>query len=611
MLKLYLYGYFNGIKSSRKLEVETHRNKEVIWLVGGLTPDHWTISQYRKEHGEDIKFLTKRFREFLTARGYIAAHRVAIDGTKVKANTNREMLTVEKIEKRLERLEHHLATYLSDLTTNDRRDEVLEESETSEKATDEALAEKIVALQNEVETLRQQKAILETEHRNFISNADREARLMKSRDGFIPTYNVQFAVDEKHKLIVDSEVTTAESDSALLPVMVKSIAEEIGTTPHILYYYQIRAVDDDGNESAPSNYAVGQLVTHDAGILLVDGTKDGSGGSINPTDGAVDSFYLALLTHSSFPVEQYDIADSLTAGRAMSNADLGAYAVVIWHSDVRSSSPLYNDTTEIREFLQSGGKLLLSGWRLSSSLKQGGGSGTTFFPENSFVKTFLKIDSIQTGGALTQDFYTANSNATGFPTMKVDSLKIPNYNGTLVNMDVVFPYQNSCANILYTYHGKVANSPFEGKPLALYYPADDTCFPSSYNFALFDVPLYYMEFSQAQQAVEKLLAMFDVPLLVENDNATNGVGKFSLEQNYPNPFNPQTAIGFSLLAVGEVTLKVYNVLGKEVVTLIHSREMDEGMYEIPFDASDLHSGMYFVRLQTETKSVTKKILLMK
>lgn len=71
LLKLYIYGYFNGITSSRKLEVETHRNKEVIWLLGGLMPDHWTISNYRKNNGDNIKFMTKKFREFLRDSGYI------------------------------------------------------------------------------------------------------------------------------------------------------------------------------------------------------------------------------------------------------------------------------------------------------------------------------------------------------------------------------------------------------------------------------------------------------------------------------------------------------------------------------------------------------------
>ncbi|MBS4029512.1 MAG: T9SS type A sorting domain-containing protein, partial [Ignavibacteriales bacterium] len=85
---------------------------------------------------------------------------------------------------------------------------------------------------------------------------------------------------------------------------------------------------------------------------------------------------------------------------------------------------------------------------------------------------------------------------------------------------------------------------------------------------------------------------------------------------YPNPFNPTTAIGFSLLAVSNVTLKVFDILGKEVATLIHSRVMDEGKHEVEFDASNLPSGVYFYRLYVTQQgllrySETKKLLLMK
>ncbi|MFH1197737.1 MAG: transposase [bacterium] len=126
-VKLYLYGYFNGISSSRKLEAETRRNKEVIWLLGGLSPDHWTISNYRKEKSDDIKFVTKKFREFLKAKGYIKLKTVAIDGSKVKAYTDREMLTKEKIEIKLEKIDKKIEEYLSKIAENDERDEIIDE----------------------------------------------------------------------------------------------------------------------------------------------------------------------------------------------------------------------------------------------------------------------------------------------------------------------------------------------------------------------------------------------------------------------------------------------------------------------------------------------------
>ena len=98
---------------------------------------------------------------------------------------------------------------------------------------------------------------------------------------------------------------------------------------------------------------------------------------------------------------------------------------------------------------------------------------------------------------------------------------------------------------------------------------------------------------------------------VPQSNVNEQIPMYELHQNYPNPFNPSTAISFQLSAVSEVTLKIYNVLGQEVATLIHSREMDEGMHEVQFDASGLTSGVYFYRLQAEEFSATKKLLLMK
>jgi hypothetical protein len=89
-----------------------------------------------------------------------------------------------------------------------------------------------------------------------------------------------------------------------------------------------------------------------------------------------------------------------------------------------------------------------------------------------------------------------------------------------------------------------------------------------------------------------------------------------LLQNYPNPFNPQTAIGFSLLAVGNVTLKVYNVLGQEVAVLIDNERMENGEHEVQFDASGLTSGVYFYRIDVAQNGIlsytaTRKLLLIK
>jgi transposase len=231
-LKLYLYGYFNGISSSRKLEAETHRNIELIWLLGGLRPDHWTISNYRKEKGEDIKYVTKKFREFLRANGYIKMKIVGLDGSKIKANANRDMLTMERIEGKMEGLGKSLEEYLSKLQENDIRDEIIDEMQGYEEGEEKKkYLEKIIELQKQIEKLQSQKEILEKEDRTRISPSDLDARLMKSREGKIPGYNVQIVVDEENKMIVDSEVLCNGNDKELLPVMVASIKEELVELP--------------------------------------------------------------------------------------------------------------------------------------------------------------------------------------------------------------------------------------------------------------------------------------------------------------------------------------------------------------------------------------------
>ena len=231
--KLHLYGYYNGIRSSRKLETETQRNIEVLWLLGTLSPDHKTIANFRKDHGDQIKCITKAFREFLYKEGYMAGKRVAIDGSKFKANAKREMLTMKKMTKRLERLDEQLEEHLQIMAANDNRDDILDELEENEDmAPREALlVEKVVALQQELEALKKHRDALEQSGKQAISTTDPEAPLMKSRDGKHPGYNVQIVVDAQHGLLADSEVFPDENDHHVLPMVMKSLEEEIGRTP--------------------------------------------------------------------------------------------------------------------------------------------------------------------------------------------------------------------------------------------------------------------------------------------------------------------------------------------------------------------------------------------
>ncbi|MDI6810000.1 MAG: IS1182 family transposase [Candidatus Eisenbacteria bacterium] len=234
MLKLFLYGYLINCRASRKLEAETKRNIELLWLLGTLSPDHWVIAHYRRVHGDQIKAVTKAFRQFLHAHGYIKGERVAIDGTKMKANAKREMLTVEKIEKRLHRLDEQLEEYLNKLAENDIRDDLAEELDCldSSVAVDRYLLDKIIALQKQVEELTAHKATLENSEKAYLSPSDPDASLMKSRDGKVPAYNVQSVVDDAYHMIAATEVLTEQDDHAALPRMVEAVQKELGMTPN-------------------------------------------------------------------------------------------------------------------------------------------------------------------------------------------------------------------------------------------------------------------------------------------------------------------------------------------------------------------------------------------
>ena len=231
--KLYLYGYLNGICSSRKLEKECHRNLEVMWLLGNLRPDHKTISDYRKDNREAIRQVCLSFRSFLKGQGFIEGNTVAYDGTKIKANASKEMVKRSGVNKQIKKLETELDKYLTQLQNNDIAEDLEEQLNTlsEEYNVETALLQKIVDLQKQLEKAKTHKEFLDSENLNSYAPADTDARLMKGRDGYQPAYNVQTGVDKKSKMIVMGEVTNSANDLDQLPTNVKKTKDQIGIVP--------------------------------------------------------------------------------------------------------------------------------------------------------------------------------------------------------------------------------------------------------------------------------------------------------------------------------------------------------------------------------------------
>ena len=219
MLKLFLYGYLNRVASSRRMETETYRNIELMWLLGDLHPDHWTINEYRKDNKEQIRFVTISFRKFLKAEGYIDGKEVATDGSKFKAYAAKEMLSFKNIEKRLEKINEKLDEYLEEFKTTDTIDGLIEEFADKFEGAEinKALVDKIADLQEQVSKLESQKMQLKDSGKNYLAPNDHDATLMKSRDGMIPAYNGQTVVDKKNRMIAVSEIRTEHSDINQLP----------------------------------------------------------------------------------------------------------------------------------------------------------------------------------------------------------------------------------------------------------------------------------------------------------------------------------------------------------------------------------------------------------
>lgn len=212
MLKLYLYGYLNRIRSSRRLETEAKRNVELMWLLGKLAPDFKSIADFRRDNGAAISRLCREFTLFCVRAGLIKGDLVAIDGSKFAGvNHKGRNLNEKKIAERLRRLDEKIAEYLQQLEIND-------QAETGTAVPDAAAVHAALELLEARKTeLRAHQQALAASGEKQISLTDPDARAMKSGSGgTLVGYNVQMAVDAEHKLIVTFEATHDINDRGQL-----------------------------------------------------------------------------------------------------------------------------------------------------------------------------------------------------------------------------------------------------------------------------------------------------------------------------------------------------------------------------------------------------------
>ena len=214
-LKIYLYGYLNGIRSSRRLEKETLRNLEMQWLVEAICPNYHSISDFRKDNPKALKQLFKLFVSFLKDAELIAGEIIAIDGTKSRAhNGKKSNFNQKKIDKHIAYIEAKVEEYLDELEKNDVKD-------TSVKVTN---------IQQKIERLKQNKIKYELLEEKLkasgepqVSTTDSDARALLVQGQVVEvSYNIQAAVDDKHNLVVATHTINRNDKNALSAIAIEA-----------------------------------------------------------------------------------------------------------------------------------------------------------------------------------------------------------------------------------------------------------------------------------------------------------------------------------------------------------------------------------------------------
>jgi transposase len=230
LIKLYLYGYINGIRSSRKLEREAARNLEVIWLADNLRPSYKTIANFRKDNSAALKAINKDFILLCKQLNLFAGDEVAVDGSFFKADASKDSIyTAKKLEQQRAELDQKIEAYQQQLAEQDRADD---KAGLGSLVEDQDLANKIARLKKQQAEKQALQDQLNASPDSQISTVDRDARLLTKRGQTTAGYNVQIAVDSRHKLLVAVEVTQDGNDTQqLMPMLEK--AQEVLPSEHL------------------------------------------------------------------------------------------------------------------------------------------------------------------------------------------------------------------------------------------------------------------------------------------------------------------------------------------------------------------------------------------
>ena len=225
LLKVYLYGYLNKIRSSRKLEKECSRNVELRWLMQQLVPNYHSIADFRKNNSDALKKLFKLYVQFLDELNLLGKQTLAIDGSKFRAmNSSKNNYNQRKIDKHQSMIEEKADRYLKELDELD-NDETDDSGPAYRKEEVGAALQRLTERKIKYDDLQQQ---LDNTEEKQISTSDKDSRALIINKNIVEvSYNTQTAVDAKHNLFVHAEATSTNDGKALHQAAVQA-KENIG-----------------------------------------------------------------------------------------------------------------------------------------------------------------------------------------------------------------------------------------------------------------------------------------------------------------------------------------------------------------------------------------------
>ncbi|EAQ67746.1 Transposase [Marinomonas sp. MED121] len=219
LLRLYLYGYLNGIRSSRKLEKECRRNIELMWLIKHQRPSYKTIANFRKDHHKLLIQVNRDFVLLCKQLDLVGGELIAIDGSFFHGNASKQsILTKNRLTQQLKAIEQKVQDYHAML-------DALDNEESEEGSLDNIKLDELTTKQA---NLNQMLKELAQSGNGQLSRTDPDARLLFKRGAKIAGYNIQAAVDDRHHLIIASDVTNDGNDQKQLYPMSKRSKETLG-----------------------------------------------------------------------------------------------------------------------------------------------------------------------------------------------------------------------------------------------------------------------------------------------------------------------------------------------------------------------------------------------